>query len=53
MIKSVARVFKFSPDIIGKMYFEENADDFECIYFWHLDAMEYIKEINKSGGGGI
>lgn len=48
MVKQVARVYKWAPTEIGKLYVDANGID--SLIFWYEDAIEYIKEINKSGG---
>lgn len=47
-IKAIARIYKWSPERIGKLFI--NGNDFLSLKFWYNDAKEYIKEINKSMG---
>jgi len=47
MIKGIARVYKYTPQTIAELYYEDT-DDFESICFWFDDAQKYIKEINNA-----
>jgi len=41
MIKSVARVYRWTPEVIGNLYLDDA--DFLGLWYWYEDA----KEMNK------
>jgi hypothetical protein len=48
MIKTVALVYKWSPNVLESLYFDEV--DHRGLEYWYNDAKEYIKAISKTGG---
>ena len=48
MIRSVVRLYKFTPDVIDRMFVD--SEDYHGLEYWFEDAKEYVKEIEKSGG---
>ena len=48
IVKTLARLYKWTPDYINSLYVDE-IDEFGLMY-WFEDAKDYIKQINNSGG---
>lgn len=49
MMKSIARVFHYSPFEMEQMYLDEI--DHLGLIFWYNDSIEFQKEIAKQLGG--
>jgi len=45
-MKTIARIFRFSPGEIDKLFLDEQ--DHLGLYFWYNDAIAYIKEMNDA-----
>ena len=46
MIKSVVRLFKWTPDTIEKLFYDDI--DFEGLVFWYNDTEVYQNEIKET-----
>lgn len=46
MIASVAREYKWPPEVIGGLFFD--AEDYEGLIFWYNDIQEMHKELKSS-----
>lgn len=43
MMISVAREFKWSPDILGDLFFDD--EDYKGLKFWYNDVLEMSKKL--------
>lgn len=43
MMASVAREFKWSPDILGDLFFD--AEDYQGLEYWYNDIVEMHKQL--------
>lgn len=48
MIASVAREYKWPPEVLGGLFFD--AEDYEGLEFWYNDIKQMHKEIKSAKG---
>jgi len=44
-IKTIVREYKWSPDIIGDLFFDR--EDYRGLYYWYDDVIEMVEEQKK------
>lgn len=46
MIVSVVRNYNWSPDVIGKLYLDD--EGYESLWFWYNDTKEVTKKVKNT-----
>lgn len=49
MIKTVAREYKWPPEVLGGLYFDDQ--DYEGLVFWYNDVLEMIEKAKPKPKG--